>query len=83
MTSCNQLNYYFFLLLFYIKVAYFVRKRIELFIGIYISMKTTFPLTQKAQRKWQKHQNLSRKNKTKQKKLTSNNKNNNKRIRMF
>ena len=42
MTSCNQLNYYFFLLLFYIKVAYFVRKRIELFIGIYISMKSTF-----------------------------------------
>ena len=32
---------------------------------------------------YQKHQNLSRKNKTKQKKLTSNNKNNNKRIRMF
>ena len=43
MNSCNQLKYYFFLLLFYIKIAYFVRERIELFIGIYISMKSTFP----------------------------------------
>ena len=43
MTSCNQLEYYFFLLLFYIKIAYFVRERIELFIDTYISMKSTFP----------------------------------------
>ena len=45
MTSSNQLKYFFFLLPFYIKIAYFVRKRIELFIGIYIyiSMKSTFP----------------------------------------
>ena len=42
MTSCNQLKYYLFLLLFYIKIAYFVRERIELFIGIYIFMKSTF-----------------------------------------
>ena len=28
---------------FYIKIAYFVRERIELLIGIYISMKSTFP----------------------------------------
>ena len=42
MTSYNQLKYFFFLLLFYIKIAYFVRERIELFIGIYISMKSTF-----------------------------------------
>ena len=43
MTSCNQLKYYFFLLLFYIKIAFFVRERIELFIDVYISMKSTFP----------------------------------------
>ena len=67
---------------FYIKIAYFVRERIELFIGIYISMKSTFPF--KLRENGKKHQNLSCKNinKTK-KKLTSNNKNNNKRIRMF
>ena len=28
--------------IFYIKIAYFVRERIELFIGIYIPMKSTF-----------------------------------------
>ena len=43
MTSCNQLKYYFFLLLFYIKIAFFVREKIELFIDVYISMKSTFP----------------------------------------
>ena len=43
MTSCNQLKYCFFLLLFYIKIAFFVRERIELFIDVYISMKSTFP----------------------------------------
>ena len=42
MTSYNQLKYYLFLLLFYIKIAYFVRERIELFIGIYIFMKSGF-----------------------------------------
>ena len=42
MTSCNQLKYYFVLLLFYIKIAYFVREKIELFIDVYISMKSTF-----------------------------------------
>ena len=72
-----------FLLLFYIKIAYFVGERIELFIGIFISMKSTFPFEPEGSKKMVKHQNLSRKNKTKQRKLTSNNKNNNKRIRMF
>ena len=43
MISCEQLKNKFFLLVFYIKIAYFVRERIELFIGIYISMKSTFP----------------------------------------
>ena len=33
MTSCNQLKYNFFLFLFYIKIAFFVRERIELFIA--------------------------------------------------
>ena len=42
MTSCKQLKNNFFLLLFYIKIAYFVRERVELFIGIYISIKSTF-----------------------------------------
>ena len=42
MTFCKQLKDNFFLLLFYIKIAYFVRERIELFIDIYISMKSTF-----------------------------------------
>ena len=42
-TSCKQLKYHFPFLLFYIKIAYFVRERIELFIGMYISMKSTFP----------------------------------------
>ena len=42
MTSCKQLKNNFFLLPFHIKIAYFVRERIELFIGIYISMKSTF-----------------------------------------
>ena len=43
MTSCNLLKYYFFLLLFYIKITYFVREMIELLIGVYISKKSTFP----------------------------------------
>ena len=39
--------------IFYIKIAYFVRERIELLIGIYISMKSTFFfLSPKAQRNW-------------------------------
>ena len=42
MTSCKQLKNILFLLLYYIKTAYFVRERIELFIGLYISMKSTF-----------------------------------------
>ena len=41
-TSFNQLKYYFFLLLFHIKIAYFVRERIHLSIGIFISMKNKF-----------------------------------------
>ena len=40
MDSCEQLKNNFFLLLFYIKIAYFVRERIELFVGIYLSMKS-------------------------------------------
>ena len=84
MISCNQLKYYFFLLLFYIKNGYFVRETIELFIGIYISMKGTFPFKPESSEKMVKTSNLSCKNKTKhKKKLTSNNKNNNKRIGMF
>ena len=82
MTSCNQLKYYLFLLLFYIKIAYFVRERIELFIGIYISMKSTFPL--KPESSEEKNIKIClAKTKQNKKKLTSNNKNNDKQIRMF
>ena len=45
-------------------------------------MKSTFPFKPESSEKMVKTSNLSCKNKTKQK-LTSNNKNNNKRIRMF
>ena len=68
MTSCNQLKYYFFLILFYIKIAYFVREKIKLFIGIFISMKGTFPFKPESPEKMVKTSNLSCKNKTKQKK---------------
>ena len=68
MTSCNQLKYYFFLILFYIKIAYFVREKIKLFIGIFISIKGTFPFKSESPEKMVKTSNLSCKNKTKQKK---------------
>ena len=77
MTSCKQLKNNFFLLLFYIQIAYFVRERIELFIGIYISMKCTFLFSSEKMVKTSKFVS-QKQNKTK--KLTSNNKNNNKRI---
>ena len=66
MTSCNLLKYYFFLLLFYI--AYFVRERIELFIGIYISIKNTFPFKPESSEKMVKTSEfvLQKQNKTKQ-----------------
>ena len=82
MTSCNQLKYYFFRLLFYIKIAFFVRERIELFHDVYISIKSTFPFKPESSEKMVKTSKLVLQ-KQKNKKLTSNNKNNNKRIRMF
>ena len=83
MTSCNQLKYYFFLLLFYIEIAYFVRERIKLFIGIFISMKGTFPFKPESSEKMVKTSKFVLQKQKNKKKLTSNNKNNNKRIRMF
>ena len=80
MTSCNQLKNNFFLLLFYIKIAYFVGERIELFIGVYIFMKSAFLFKPESSEKMVKTSKFSRKNKTN--KLTSNNKNNQKRINL-
>ena len=65
MTSCNQ-SILFFSFFFYTKIAYFVRESIELFIGLYVSMKSTFPFKQENSEKMVK--TLSRKNKTKQNK---------------
>ena len=81
MTSCNQLKYYLFLLLFYIKIAYFVTERIELFIGIYIFMKSTFPFKPKSSEKMAKTSKFV--SQKQNKKIDVNNKNNNKRIRML
>ena len=82
MTSyCKQLKNNFFLLLFYIKIVYFVRERIALFIGIYISMKSTFPFKAESSEKMVKKSKFV--SKKQNKKLTSNDKNNQKRIRMF
>ena len=47
MTAYNQLKV-FFLLLFHLIIEYFVRVRIDLSIGIYISIKSTFSLSHKA-----------------------------------
>ena len=84
MTSCNQLKDNFFLLLFHIIIKSFVRERIELSIGIYISMKSTFFIKLESLKENGKNIKFvsQKQNKTK-KKLTSNNKNNKKRIRMF
>ena len=77
MTSCNELKYYFFLLLFYIKIAYFVRERIELFIFhwyIYF-MKSTFLFKPESSEKMVKTSKFVKNKKKKQRKLMSNNKN--------
>ena len=42
MTSFKQLKDNFFLFLFHLIIEYFVRERLELSIGIYISMKSAF-----------------------------------------
>ena len=68
MTSCNQLKYYFFLLLFYIKIAFFVRERIELFIDVYISMKSTFPFKPESSEKMVKTSKFVLQKQNKQKK---------------
>ena len=82
MTSCKQLKNNFFLLLFYIKIAYFVRERFHFSIGTYISMKSKFFFLIRKLRKMVKTSKfISQKRKKKQKKLTSNNKNNKKQIR--
>ena len=65
MTSCNQLKYYFFLLLFYIKISYFVRERIELYIGVYISMKSTFSFKPESSEKMVKASKFVSQKKTK------------------
>ena len=71
MTSCNQLKNYFFLLLFYIKIAYFVRERIALFTGIYISMKSTIPFKPESSEKIVRTSKFisQKQNKTKKKKI--------------
>ena len=63
-------------------MAYFARERIELFIDIYISMKSTFPFKPESSEKMVKTTKFVSQKQNK-KKLTSNNKNNNKRIQMF
>ena len=71
MTSCNELKYYFFLLLFYIKIAYFVRERIELFIFhwyIYF-MKSTFLFKPESSEKMVKTSKFVKNKKKKTKKI--------------
>ena len=66
MTSCKQLKNNFFLLLFYVIIAYFVRERIELSIDTYISMKSTFIFKSESSEKMVKtFKFVSQKNKTK------------------
>ena len=80
-TSCDQLKYYFFSSFLHKKIPYFVRKWIELFIDVYMSMKSTFPFKPESSENGKNIKIvLQKQNKTK---LTSNNKNNNKRIQMF
>ena len=81
MTSCNQLKDSFLLFLFNLIIVYFVTEKFDLSIDIYIFMKSAFFFNSGSLEKMVETSKFSRKNKAK--KFTSNNKNNNKRVRMF
>ena len=76
MTSCKQLKDNFFFFLFHLIIEYFVRERLELSIGIYISMKSAFFIKSKSLEKMVKTSKFvsQKQNKQQKKKLTSNNK---------
>ena len=72
MSLCNQLKHYSFLLLFYIKIAYFVKERIEFYIGKHISMKNTFPFKLESSKKLVKTSKFVSQKQTKKKRKKTN-----------